>query len=106
MRKVRKEGRSFSAVLGDFGTELTRLVLWFVLTEVHKEQEGHKMSSKWSRENLELVRSIALEFDPRNPILSRVPLELGEIEEEQTARNLAKLHLEGEIPPDIELVIL
>ncbi|XP_055833619.1 FBD-associated F-box protein At2g26860-like isoform X2 [Solanum dulcamara] len=64
--------------------------------------------------HLELVRyflenAIALEkiiFDPRNPILSRVPLEPSEIEEEQTARNLAKLHLEGEVPPYIELVIL
>lgn len=64
--------------------------------------------------HLELVRyflenAIALEkiiFDPRNPILSRRPLEPSEIEEEQTARNLAKLHLEGEVPPHIELVIL
>nr|XP_016447010.1 PREDICTED: F-box/LRR-repeat protein At3g26922-like [Nicotiana tabacum] len=64
--------------------------------------------------HLELVRyflenAVGLKriiIDTRNPIFSRVPLELEVIGKQQTARNLAMLQLEGEVPPDIELVIL
>ncbi|XP_006354051.1 F-box/LRR-repeat protein At3g26922-like [Solanum tuberosum] len=64
--------------------------------------------------HVELVRyflenAIALEkiiFDPRTPMPTRFPLDPLFVKKAQTARNLAKLHLEGEVPPDIELVIL
>ncbi|KAH0695269.1 hypothetical protein KY285_022366 [Solanum tuberosum] len=64
--------------------------------------------------HVELVRyflenAIALEkiiFDPSTPMPTRFPLDSLFIKEAQTARDLAKLHLEGEVPPDIELVIL
>ncbi|KAG5612359.1 hypothetical protein H5410_023640 [Solanum commersonii] len=64
--------------------------------------------------HVELVRyflenAIALEkiiFDPSTPMPTRFPLDPLFIKEAQTARDLAKLHLEGEVPPNIELVIL
>lgn len=64
--------------------------------------------------HLELVRyflgnAVALEkiiIDPTSPVFCRVPGIPEEIEHQQTARNLAKVQLEGEVPPAIELVIL
>ncbi|MCD9639591.1 hypothetical protein HAX54_024210 [Datura stramonium] len=64
--------------------------------------------------HLELVRyflenAVTLEkiiIDPTSPIFCRVPLDLKEMEQQQTARDLAKLQLEDEVPPAIELVIL
>ncbi|PHU20270.1 hypothetical protein BC332_11421 [Capsicum chinense] len=64
--------------------------------------------------HLELVRyflenAVALEkiiIDPTSPIFCRVPWSPEEIKHQQRARNLAKLQLEGEVPPAIELVIL
>ncbi|XP_059281669.1 F-box/LRR-repeat protein At3g03360-like [Lycium ferocissimum] len=64
--------------------------------------------------HLELVRyflenAVALEkiiIDPTCPLLTRVPLDLEEIKHQQTARNLAKLQLQCEVPPTMELVIL
>ncbi|KAJ8541431.1 hypothetical protein K7X08_002247 [Anisodus acutangulus] len=56
-----------------------------------------------------LENAVVLEkiiIDPVSPIFSRLPLDLEEIEHQQTARNLSKLQLEGEVPPAIELVIL
>ncbi|KAF3626892.1 putative F-box/FBD/LRR-repeat protein-like isoform X2 [Capsicum annuum] len=64
--------------------------------------------------HLELVRyflenAVALEkiiIDPTSPLFCRVPWSPEEIKHQQRARNLAKLQLEGEVPPAIELVIL
>ncbi|KAH0639305.1 hypothetical protein KY290_036573 [Solanum tuberosum] len=63
---------------------------------------------------LELVRYflenvVALEkiiIDPGTPFFYRTPPCPSEIKHTQTSRNLAKLQVEREVPPAIELVIL
>uniref|UniRef100_A0A3Q7G817 Uncharacterized protein n=1 Tax=Solanum lycopersicum TaxID=4081 RepID=A0A3Q7G817_SOLLC len=53
-----------------------------------------------------LENTIAVEktiFDPTTPLPTHFPFDPEFVKKAQTARNLAKLHLEDEVPPDIEL---
>ncbi|CAN4116346.1 unnamed protein product [Withania somnifera] len=64
--------------------------------------------------HLELLRyflenAVALEkiiIDPTSPIYCYFPSSSNEIKRQQTARNLAKVHLQRDVPPAIDLVIL